>query len=274
MNINKETLDHLIIKRSPKFHRCSIEIPEKDLLVENIQFELCKINKNKTKIEGTMSGFKINIFIQYKPQTLGADITFDFKLPEKFPSILNCILFYQVLINYLEGEKLLFYFNNSTSTATAAVHSLNSDILIFRKTLEFFESLRKIEKAFLIKFEGAKAVFSKSNFTLVKSLSDLVDNKYILANFKDGVRIYRNDNKPLKELPDHIESFFIRFDDREFVELYGHKIDLGERGLEIINIEPLILEAEGFSAIAKSRTEQYLQRYSSVYSFDSIKYID
>ncbi|WEA00736.1 SIR2 family NAD-dependent protein deacylase [Mucilaginibacter sp. SJ] len=266
MGISKETIASFHIISLPAKHRCSIEVPDKDISLDDVEFEFKHIEKNRYEVKAEYWGFGIFAKITYKKKNRGYETVIKFTAPEKLPSVIKCVTIQKLIVAYLEGHKVII--NRAGVTTTIPGSTTKMDITPHVSLLTFFENLRQIEKQFNVRFEGADASYTKENFKLAKKLVELIENKYLPVQFPNGlVCRHRNNNQPIT-LPDKMESLLLKSDEYDHVELLQRKIELGEGGMQIMNFEVVKYSENGMQVMVKSTTNDYRQRFSSLFDFN------
>ncbi|AMR30486.1 hypothetical protein A0256_03140 [Mucilaginibacter sp. PAMC 26640] len=272
-NLNTDVIDELFIARLPKKHSCSIEFPDDNLILENIEFEIYRASKNLIKISSNVRGFEVKI-----DQILSKDgsiFKVNYLFPKILPSVLKCIQFQNAILNIGNGRKVLIYLNGDILDITS--QHLNFDLGPTTATLNFFLALKKIENKFSVTFSGERFDFSEENINKVNKISNLIDIGFLNLNLAKGVLLHRKESlgsPAFTKIPDNITSLFIKTGETVKIKLFGKEITLGENGMEIFN--PIIVSVDENKNVAhiKSKSNQYHQHYSHFYNFDSVKNIE
>ncbi|HVS92334.1 MAG TPA: SIR2 family protein [Mucilaginibacter sp.] len=273
MNISAETIEYFSLQRLPRKHKGTFELPDDGLIIEDIEFDSYQLSKNEAQIESNIWGFKLDVKIHFKGD--GSTVTFHINNPLVFPSINKCVLFQKALLSFASKGKAVFFKDGLPHNIDGKIATVK--LSEFTELLDFFEGLKKIEATFNIRFEGSNADFSEAKIQLVKAISQLIDHKYIEISSANGVIVELKDeseNAKLKELPSHVKSVLIKSGENKIIDLFGHKIDLGEEGLQINDIDSFIMNKGKTTGVIKSNSGLYWQRYSLFFPFDSINDID
>ncbi len=266
MNVGVHSIQSFHIVRLSKKYKFSIEFPDEDFMIEDLVFESFQTDDKRYKLTSDVFGFKVQVNLLLRKD--GIRMNFDFKAPEKLPSINKCIQFQTAVTNYFKGCKALINWEFGIKDITAIYceeyyNHMNQSLL-------FYKNLKKIERFFDVNFEGAILNSSTAKLTTAQYLTDLIENKYSLLHYEQVALSIENETeeKKFRNFPTNINSLLVKTGIEKDIELLGKKIPLGEAGVEIVDIEIGQFNEEKTMLFIKSKTGRFLQRYRNITSFD------
>ncbi|WP_432327985.1 SIR2 family NAD-dependent protein deacylase [Mucilaginibacter sp. P25] len=249
--LSKESISEFHIIKLSKTHKCSIEIPEEDLVLEDVKFKITPLSQNKYSVEGGVYGFRIKANLNFKDEGIVIDINFSH--PPLLPSLHKCLQFQRVVAAYILGKKTLLNWDGKVRDIRPL--DVKMEAASNLDLLRFFEDLRIIEKCFQVRFEGASTGFTEQNFHLASELASLITNGYIQLDFPDGIEFTRTDGVKLIQM-DHLPdsgSVLIVTGLDETVNILGIGVELGRPGIQINDIEKPEYNADRTEVHIKSK---------------------
>lgn len=195
--LNKESLSHLNVAHVPKFEGlCNVRFPDQKFLLHKAHCRLFNSIPGNILIEVEVGGFKAEFNIKIKDE----NIEFNFKIVEpEIPAPINRT--YEIIRSFyllFSGERVEIIPKSGQVVQyrlTAQIHAKK-----FKVEMELFHAIKKIEKAFNIKFApvGMSAV-SQADKEKIQKLNDLIDHGYYAVKEKEGITI--------EQMPDSKEVF-------------------------------------------------------------------
>jgi hypothetical protein len=263
INIVDDNLDRyrIVVNSKPRREGIANVIFEDKSEFEDINYELFN---SKELMEIVVRYKNVQIVVQVggdsiRKENESVSGTITHELLSEFKNTNEAILATEFSIKIGQGLPATIYFGNSTQGETFQLGSISLPMEKLKHNLDFFESLKKVEKLYNVRFTNFKdytsddysnvkeAILSASEEVHIQDWSgelvwDLNKDSSIVAIMKGGTRMTAESQE------------------REVVEIFGTKITLGYKHIEpldlyIVNLKE-VHSGQTSSVITKSRSKQ------------------
>jgi hypothetical protein len=190
--MDKYALAHLNVSHKPKYDGiCQIRFPEKQFTLHKLKCRLFNTVRGKVLIEFEVAGFNGEFSIEIGD----GKAKFNFKIaePETPAAINKSYEVFRAFYLFFSGEKAEIvpkqgqHFQHRLTEQTHAKE--------FKRQMEFFHTLKKIEKIFQVKFPPVSpGVVTEEEREQVNKLKDLIDHGYYAIKQADGLIIEQMPN--------------------------------------------------------------------------------
>jgi hypothetical protein len=262
LNDNINTVDRVFLKYIPFISKkISIIFPKKKFEIDNLEFQAYKL-ADKIEITASINGFSLEISASLQ-LSRKFNFTINVQEPEIKLSVRGCLEVYKLLYYGLGGEKFKIYVYESKQSFTHKLE-IQQDYKNLGNQLRLYQALLKIEQHFHVKFLNFNNL-DQDSFVNVNRLISLIENKYIIENFNEGLVIEGKDSKdfiksfvPTGVIPEG-GSLFLLLTDEESINLLGIDLKLDVKEIQIVNVN--VKDVESITYF-QSKDNLYVTRYS------------
>lgn len=190
---NESNIQSLIFKKAPIFD-CNIEIIFEDgFEIDNYKFKLYVIHpdKNESHLKIEVEDFTIILKISDKDSENNNQIKIEIVPDEQIKSTNSGLKFYEILYRIVSNQNFKIYKDGAVFYDNSFVIKFGDDALDAKLLLFYFQSLKKIERHFDIRF--TKINFNNVNVKLIEKIIAYIDKTEIIEHF-EGL-IFKNENK-------------------------------------------------------------------------------
>lgn len=234
--LDKSSLAHFKVEHIPKYdNSCKIRFPEQNFTLQKTHCRLYNSIPKKVLIEADVAGFKANF--SFDATGDGVRINFKITEPEQPSAVNKCYEVLRALYLFFSGESVEII----PKVGKSFKHRLpaQAQAVEFKTKMEFVYTLKRIEKAFQIKFPAISlGEITDEDEKKVQKLRNLLNHGYHAIREDDGLVIERMPrSKPLFDQlkSDIISKGFVSFATKsgDSIELFGRVLYLGSEQVSI-----------------------------------------